>query len=288
MSFLCNGSNHRTGISNEEYITERLNTDLMSTIFPLNHNHGDLAVHIGGTGGKADCVLIDGSFRKDMVSSVKEKVKIGQITIKKSLSIKKKEKETGTFDWNNTTAWIKKNINSMPLIKLKDIHSRSRIMRKTLSESQRAMNKNGFNKNMMEACDETLSNFNDEIIRNLIQDEMLTPNKNEDVIIRIIATDHIYHFSFSSHPMHKYMADADNIFSLKKKNKGAKGSRTIFVQNRNNISETIDTGVRIRLHSNNGASAMLGISNSNKDSAFCIKFQQDNFDDIKNIAKLYK
>ena len=54
------------------------------------------------------------------------------------------------------------------------------------------------------------------------------------------------------------------------------------------MTKMIDTGVRIRLHLNNGVSAMLGVSNTNSTSVFCIKFQQDNFDEIKKIAKIYK
>ena len=51
--------------------------------------------------------------------------------------------------------------------------------------------------------------------------------------------------------------------------------------------DMIDTGIRIRLHLNNGISALLGMSTTNKSSSFCIKFQQDNFESIKEISKVY-
>jgi hypothetical protein len=52
---------------------------------------------------------------------------------------------------------------------------------------------------------------------------------------------------------------------------GKSSGRIIFSKG----NEQIDVGLRIRVHTNNGVTALLGISSSNKSSQFVMKFQQD-------------
>ena len=47
---------------------------------------------------------------------------------------------------------------------------------------------------------------------------------------------------------------------------------------------TVDTGLSLRLTSNNGIKAMLGISKSNKTSVPVLKLQQDNIQRLVNSA----
>jgi hypothetical protein len=286
MAFLCDGSNHNTGIKNEVFLTNELNNGLMAFLYPEANKAGDVAIHIGGTGSKTDIGLFDKTHSNLTLETLKKKLKDGNIKMKKSISVKKKELEiSGTFDWTNTTSYITANFNLLP--HLKAVYDESRRLRSALTESQRASEKKSFERLIKDACNNTLIELQPETLKSLIQTEMINPNKDEMILVRCLDTGSIYHFPFSKHPMNAFVANPNNEFFLKKKRASAKGSQTIMVRD-TTTNEEIDTGVRIRLHTNNGASAMLGISNSNKDSSFCIKFQQDNFNDIKSISTKHK
>jgi hypothetical protein len=286
MAFLCDGTNHKTGISNEEYITDILNGGFLNKLVPIE-NKKIFAIHLGGTGSKSDIGVIETKFSNLEPDELKAKIKTGEIPVIVSISVKKKDKErSGTFDWNNSTTWVTQNIDSPNLTALKAVYAKSRYMRGTLTESARQNQKDSFNRDIKDACDKTLTQMDSDTLRELIHTQMLLPNKEEMVIVRCLDTGKIYYFPFSAHPMYKYISDPKNSFFLTKKRASAKGSQTIMVKNTGDASKTIDTGVRIRVHSNNGASAMLGISTTNKDSMFCVKFQQDNFNDIKSISSV--
>jgi hypothetical protein len=286
MAFLCDGTNHRTGISNEEYITDILNGGLLNKLVSIE-NKKVFAIHMGGTGSKSDIGVIETKFSHLESDELKAKIKTRKIPVIVSVSVKKKDKErTGTFDWNNSSTWVTQNIGSLNLAALKAVYAKSRHMRDTLTESARKNQKDSFNRAIKDACDKTLTQMDSGTLRELIHTQMLLPNKEEMVLVRCLDTGKIYYFPFSSHPMHKYVSDPKSYFFLAKKRASAKGSQTIMVKNPKDSSKAIDTGVRIRLHSNNGASAMLGISPTNKDSMFCIKFQQDNFNDIKSLSSI--
>lgn len=68
----------------------------------------------------------------------------------------------------------------------------------------------------------------------------------------------------------------DHNFILKCKN--AKTSRQIFIKDQNGYD--VNTNLRIRLHLNNGITALLGKSTKNKTSVPCLKIQQDNVDEF--------
>ena len=51
-----------------------------------------------------------------------------------------------------------------------------------------------------------------------------------------------------------------------------------------NGTETKDTGLRLRLTSNNGIKAFLGLSKANKNSQVVLKLQQDNIAELLNTA----
>ena len=276
MAFLCNGSNHRTGIKNEVYMTKRFNEDLTTKIFPeIIENF--IAEQRGGTSYKEDGVILC----KDTG------------LVLKRLSFKKKAKtRNGTFDWVNTTTYIteEKKKKCKLIQALSDVIDLAKITQQTSVINDIIVEQ--FRHKVHQATEETLNNFKSEDIRSMVKTLMIDSNEDIDVTVTTLDTGNIYYFPFSEHNIIKLIQDVDVQFALYKKSKKQFcDSRTIMasiVDPETGMTKMIDTGVRIRLHLNNGVSAMLGVSNTNSTSVFCIKFQQDNFDEIKKIAKIYK
>ena len=52
---------------------------------------------------------------------------------------------------------------------------------------------------------------------------------------------------------------------------GKSSGRVLFTKG----DDVQNVGLRMRIHTNNGVSALLGLSKSNKNAAFVFKFQQD-------------
>jgi hypothetical protein len=281
MAFLCNGSNHRTGIKNEEYMTDRFNNDLTKTIFP-RIKISTITEMRGGTTSKADAVILD--LSKMNLPDDKR--------IIKNLSFKKKEKlTTGTFDWVNTTSFLTQSRkNKLSSVKsIIDLISEASDAKQAGKVTDRIVE--SFREKTHEATEMTLNNFSSDEIRTLINTLMIEPNKDIDVLVTVLSESDIYYFPFEDHPIIKLVNDSKVKFFLQKKSKKLHcDSRTIMaeVTDETGSAKIVDTGVRIRLHLNNGVSALLGVSKSNSSSTFCIKFQQDNFKEIIKIAKKYK
>jgi hypothetical protein len=283
MSFLCNGSNHVTGIENEVSMTNRFNQDLTKTIFP------DITVPTvtemrGGTKSKADAVIID--LSKIQLTDEDE----GKII--KKLSFKKKNKtNTGTFDWVNSTSFLTQARNDKlssvdPIVALISEATIAKNSGKVTDEDVES-----FRMKTRQATDTTLNSFSSDDIKMLIKKLMIDSNKDIEVLVTVINTQDIYYFPFSAHPIIKMVNDSTVKFFFHKKSKKAHcDSRTVMAEftDELGLTKVVDTGVRIRLHLNNGVQALLGVSKTNSTSSFCLKFQQDNFKEIIKIAKKYK
>jgi hypothetical protein len=276
MAFLCNGSNHRTGIKNEVYMTQRFGQDLTNKIFP-DITTEFIAEQRGGTAYKEDGVILD---------------KVTGAVLKR-LSYKKKEKtKSGTFDWVNTTSYIteEKKKGSKSIQALSDVIDLAKTTKQTSVVTDEVVEQ--FRHKVHQATEVTLNNFESDDIRSMIKTLMIDSNKDIHVTVTTLDTDNIYYFPFSDHNIINLVEDANVEFTLRKKSKKAFcDSRTVMasiIDPVTGLTKMIDTGIRIRLHLNNGVSAMLGVSNTNPTSVFCVKFQQDNFQEIIKIAKIYQ
>lgn len=267
MAFPSTGINHRDGIKNEHKLTKQFNDGLIAEMFSIPNL---TAEHRGGTTEKADVVLID--------SNTKEVVK--------RISAKEKKKETtGTYDYSNSTSYITYCAeNNLPFVThLREFMTYAKELRASgnISSAQ----KSECRTLCKQAVEKTLNSLTSSDIREIIDSVLITPNLGMDYVITIVNTKQMYHFEFTSHPIVKLINDSNTIFFLEKKSsKEYCESRTLMAKVGNDM---IDTGIRIRLHLNNGISALLGMSTTNKSSSFCIKFQQDNFESIKEISKVY-
>lgn len=269
MSFPSDGRNHREGIKNEHALVATLNTGLTARIWP-HVSDTVIAEHRGGTTQKADAVLVD--------------TNTGEVV--KYISAKEKKKEhTGTYDYTNSTAYITQAIqnNSPIFVTLRDFINESKVLRASGNITTDKKTKCRTQCKMV--VEQTLNSLTNREIRQIITDLLITPNIHMEYIITVLNTKKMYHFPFHTHKINTLLNNPEAIFYLEKKSsKEYCESRTIMVTVGNT---TIDTGIRMRLHLNNGISALLGVSKTNNTSSFCIKFQQDNFEDIMEIATLY-
>jgi hypothetical protein len=257
-------------------MTERFGQDLTGKIFP-EISIETIAEQRGGTQYKEDGVIICKNT--------------GDVI--KRISYKKKEKtKGGTFDWVNTTSYIteEKKKGSLSIAPLANVIDQAKSVRSSNLVTDKTVE--DFRVKVHEATEETLNNFKSEDIRSMIKTLMIDSNKDIHVTVTTLDTGNIYYFPFDQHNMNSLVEDEKVIFSLEKKRKAKYcDSRTIMaevIDVDTGLPKKIDTGVRIRLHLNNGVSAMLGKSTTNNTSVFCVKFQQDNFQEIIKIAKQFQ
>lgn len=267
MSFPSDGRNHRGGIKNEHTLVTTLNRGLAHTVWPTL-SKTIVAEHRGGTTQKADVVLVDSTTG----------------VVHKYISAKEKKKEhTGTYDYTNTTSYVTQGMYSPIFSTLRTFLTEAKQLR--TSRNINAGTKLRCRTQCKMAVETTLNTLQNTEIRQIIGDLLITPNAHMEYLITVLDTKVIYHFPFASHPINALFTDPTVKFFLEKKSRNAYcESRTIMAVSH---GETIDTGIRIRLHLNNGISALLGMSTTNSTSSFCLKFQQDNFDIIKEISTRY-
>lgn len=273
MSFPSNGINHRTGIENEHEMTALLGTSFATVLFPILEGKKFTSVHRGGTKYKEDAaVIVDNSTEEILVSH------------------KKKEKtNTGTFDWVNSGKPLKELAENNPklLLPLSD------LKKKALSIKEQGATKG--DRDLLKEAEHYASNIvlnslssNHEAIKHLVS-YMVESNKYMNVLVTTKDDDMLYHFHFTKHSINSYLTDPSARFFLAG---DAEQSRTLMVETIS-VSSTekkqINTGIRIRLHLNNSVSPLLGLSKSGqKSSDWVIKFQQDNFSEVKKIATTYQ
>lgn len=213
-----------------------------TTIFILNELkiYSEHIIHIGGTQTKAD----------------------GQVgtTIEKLLSLKKKKSiRTGSFDWLNSSLY-----NSIFDEFYADV-KKYRI----LEEKERIALIKPTRKRFSELCNQVLEEFDTEELTKIITD-IFEKQKNYDVVVNDIKTKNLHIFDPTEHPAYQLIRSGHTPKLFNARN--AKTSRKIIFET---INDIVDVGLRMRVTSNNGISAFLGLSKANSNSYVSMKFQQD-------------
>ena len=218
----------------------------VNTIAVLNRLgiYSDTVEHRGGTQQKADAVA--GSIG----ISIKEKMKgIG----------------VGSFDWCNTT--------KMPMSLSSKFDTFKSIVSelRTLSEAERRaeveMVRSAFNNVSANAFD----TFETADLVSFLR-STFAKQAGYDIVITDGKAKKLYHFSADEHPVVKMLADGFTPV-LAQPRKAGQTSRSIYFIKDGNVT---DSGLRLRITSNNGISAFLGLSKANKTSSVVLKLQQDN------------
>ena len=242
MPFTTDGRVHHSGIANEKAICEFLNSRsaaIKATICPPDAR----VEHRGGTDQKADAEVVSAAGNK-------------------TISIK--HHKTGTFDWLNSTAALSDASKTHLQANLRTICEKFSTSTKTDADIATARR----------TCDDLfaahLREMPSEQIRALLSG---CYEKNTDyVIITDVAKSELVAFDRLKNLPELRTLEGWTYFM--KSSPRAKTSAQIW--RRAADGTEVNTRLRVRLVLNNGVTALLGLSTSNKSSSPCIKIQQDN------------
>jgi hypothetical protein len=183
----------------------------------------------------------------------------------KKISIKRKEGiENGSFDWFNTSKYndVLGNVFKPFFSNLKELRS---ISKDLIADDKFVLKvRDNFNK----LCELSLNTLNRDQIIDILRLGLVNANIGFDIVVNDTKTDKLYIFGAENHPAVEYINQG---FSAILEGKG-KSSRKVLFSDGINL---YDCGLRIRVTSNNGINAFLGLSKANKTSQVVIKLQQD-------------
>lgn len=203
-------------------------------------------------------------YNEEVLKKGGTKCKEDAVSGEKKISIKRKNGIiNGSFDWVNTCSNIQlfSQLFDPFLLKVKEYKT---LPKKVIDDNRFIFSiRKEFNK----ICNETLNTLDNSNINTFLLDKIINPNLGFDIVINDVKTSTLYVFPFKDHPINKYLSN--NIILSGK----AKASRKIFFTDGNSV---YDCGLRLRITTNNGIKALLGISEVNKNSCLTIKVQQDN------------
>lgn len=189
------------------------------------------------------------------------------------LSIKRKKGiENGSFDWINTSKYEDyiEDIFGDFLSSMKEMRNLPpSILEDPLFISQV---RNNFNS----LCDTSLNNLQGENAIKFLRRVFL--GDDFEVIVNDIVNRCLYVFDLKNHPVIEYLNR--NYSAILQGS--AKSSRKVVFSDGINY---YDCGLRIRVHSNNGVSAFLGLSKANPNSHVVLKLQQDNIPQLIELTK---
>jgi len=260
MSFPCDGTNHHNAISNEHSTKEYLQTNAHK-IYPNVKNGKYTVKSLGGTKNKADNIIecLDGNI---IYISDKQK--------KQGIS-------TGSFDYTNTSKPITRllDINSNCISSIKNVLIDIKEDKK-LPIGDRKKLVSSYRLRVMDASYSFITNLSGNDIIELINQNLIEPNKSMEMFITDGKTNQKYTFPFINHPVIN-LIETGFIPSVVIK-VGKSSGKIIFTDG----VVKIDIGLRIRVHTNNGVTALLNAGGTNKSSQFVLKFQQDGIRKLLN------
>lgn len=235
MTFNKTGKVHYDGIKNEADTAELLKTFDLASF---------AITLLGGTKNKADAF--------DPERNIKWTIK------------HKKGVKNGSFDWINTTK-ISEVVGDTFVPFLDQIKEYRK-----LPESQRSAVSfvKQVRKEFADLCSSVLDSFTAEQLCSFIQTQMIDANSEMMVAVNDTVANTLYVYSADEHPAVRYIQLGYTPF-LKGRAKGSR--RLLFTDG----AKEYDCGLRIRVTSNNGVTAFLGLSKANKNSSVVFKLQQD-------------
>jgi len=181
-------------------------------------------------------------------------------------SIKHKTSITsGSFDWIHTTKVY--NVVGDTFVPFLE---KIKGYRKNLTVSERSVPSfvKEVRKEFANLCSGVLDSFTAEQLTSFIQQNLIDANTKIKVGVNHSTNKNLYIFDANQHPAVQYIKEGYTPFLQG----DAKGSRRLlFTDGKNEY----DCGLRIRVTSNNGVTAFLGLSTSNKNAYVVFKLQQE-------------
>jgi len=240
MAYRTDGSVHHSGIKSEGDVENFLKTN------PV-YGDGEVAKK-GGTKYKQDVEVI----HEEYVSTL--------------ISVKKKEKlSKGSFDYINTTdidGSLKKPFEKL-FSTVKEIRNRDVEKREEVKELVTDTFKS--------TSSETLDELKGDVLIDFLNHHVIEKNLDMKMWVVDVENKKFLVYNFESSPLYVLLENGYTPV-LKETNK-ISTSRMVFFEKDGETTE--DIGIRIRLVTNNGMGALLGLSESNKSSSLTLKIQQD-------------
>jgi len=241
----------------------------------------DGSVHHGGVENEKQTIQILNELK--IYDSVVEKrggttQKADAVAGLKSLSIKRKKGiRNGSFDWFNTSKYndcLDHNFEDF-LSSIKEFRA---LPKEVISDDEFISKvRNKFD----ELCNSCLDNLKNEQLKEVLYQGLVTANTQFDVVVNDVETHSLYIFPFEDHPAVDYINKG---YTISLQGTGKLSRKVLFSDGIN----VYDCGLRIRVTSNNGINAFLGLSKANKNSQVVIKLQQDNIKQLLSSTNSQK
>ena len=256
--FPSDGRNHKNAIKNELNTKAFLSKNAHKIFKQLSSKSYEV-LSKGGTKFKADNII-----------------KSNDGTI---INISDKEKRHGlggSYDYTNTSAAIKDLGKAEKYINTLD-KEKTKVLKKSLSERKKLVDT--FRDKIKDVSYKTLKSIETKELINLLKKYLINPNKTMEMFITDGVENKRYVFPFTNHPINNLIKNKYTpVINVKE---GKSSARILFVKN----EQEVDIGLRVRIHTNNGATAYLNAGGSNPSAMFVLKFQQDS---IKKLLKEVK
>lgn len=235
--------NHHVGIKNEKNIVSFQNENPENSLNRFFNSNNNKELKWVHRGGTKE--------KADCLVEIQEN---------KTINISIKNHKSGTFDWENTTKSVPENIKKIVL------EFKKNNLGKEVTKELR--------KELESIFSHLLENIDSSILGKLLSE--LYEKYPEYIIINKEKEKKLVMFHKTN--LKKYFRNDVNF--ILKCTKRAKTSRQIWI--RENDGTEVNTKLRLRLHLNNGITALLGKSKCNKSSVPTIKIQQDSVDNFIN------
>lgn len=247
MTWVTDGSVHHSGIATEEKIVELINNSSeISSICAGRQLENGWAKQIGGTRHKQDVEVYDYSmpnFKQDVSAKNKENI------------------DSGSHDWINSSRAYKREVQAYcPAVN--QAYDRAKTGIDSVDTTR---------KNLNAAINESWDNIPENVIQNLIREYISEPNKDMRMVILEKKSKTLFAYNFRDTKLYKY---ASGNAKITLSGKGKTSRKVLF--------DGEDIGLRMRIVTNNGIKALLGLSKSNKSSQLVVKFQQDK---VRNLLE---
>ena len=235
----------------------------------------DGSVHHGGVNNEAKTVEVLNSlnlYSEHVETRGGTKVKEDAVAGNKKISIKRKEGvSVGSFDWFNTSKY-----NHLFGESFSSFYSKMKQMRGLPVEVRSdeefvSLTRSMFN----DICEEALENLSAEAITNILLQGLCEDNEEMDIVVNDVKAKKLYIFQITNHPAFQLIREG---FTPILKGTGKTSRQILFT----NGKVTHNVGLRLRVTSNNGINAFLGLSKANKNSQVVVKLQQD---DVKGLIQ---
>lgn len=226
----------------------------LQTIDTLNRLgiYSETVEHRGGTQQKADAVAGD-----------------------RGISIKRKQGiATGSFDWCNTTK-----VPSPISTKFDGFRAIVAELRK-LTEAERADEVDSLRDTFNRVSANAFDTLETAELVSFLRDTF-AKQAGYDIVITDTKAGNLHHFPAEAHPVLSLLSDGW-IPTFAEATKEGQTSRAIIFRKG---AEAIQSSLRLRVTSNNGISAFLGLSKANKSSSLVLKLQQDSIPALLEAAK---